>query len=218
MTKSMDTRAINKWNKNRAAIVADMEKQGNKLLGAGCFGSVFEHPTDSKRVIKYGPLSDGWVAFAAWVDAHKSLNNPHLPVIHSFTRFERGGYYRVEMERLETTVWAYTEEKPNNMFSDWENIAKCWFRYGTTTESDDWDAVRPKQWERLLNRIKCRATLEPVLHKLRDFAIRFDLSRDLHSENVMLRRVGRKYQLVITDPFSFGEPDKAIAALSKMKG
>lgn len=195
-----------------------MQRKGCKKLGNGIFGAVYEHPTDKTKVIKWGPLADGWVAYAAWVDAHRSWNNPHLPVIHSMTRFEKQGVYCAVMERLHSTVYRYRQDKPRSRYAEWDRIGKYFFKCGTIDHRDHWsDAVHVDVWNSFISKLGCRDTLEPLLIRLRNFADRHGLSKDLHDENVMLRKVGRRFELVITDPFSFGDPDKAVDELAALR-
>ena len=191
-----------------------MARIGAKKLGAGAFSMVFAHPKDPKKVIKWGPLADGWIAFAAWVDAHRDRPNPHLPAIYSVKRYEKHGIYCAIMERLDTTVWKLNQRSPRNKWSQWDRVGHKWFRQGLIGEGPcSWDGTTPEKWEALLTRLGNRETLVPLLTELKGFAERHGLSKDLHSDNVMLRKKGRTYEMVITDPFSFGDPAPAVAAL-----
>lgn len=197
------------------AVHRVMQRKGIRKLGNGIFGRVYEHPTDKTKVIKWGPLADGWVAYAAWVDAHRSWNNPHLPVIHSMTRYEKQGVYCAVLERLHCTVSQYRQDKPTSRYAGWDRIGRQFFKYGARINAGGYDdAVRTRDWDAFVNKLGCRDTLEPLLIRLRSFATRHGLSKDLHDENVMLRKVGRRFELVVTDPFSFGDPKPAVEALA----
>jgi hypothetical protein len=203
---------------NRHRHTRRMQRWGFKFLGAGYYSAVFQHPKKANVVIKYGPLDDGWLVFAAWCEAQRSANNPHLPVIYSIKRYEKHGLYRAVMEKLDCTIgdaMSFSDPKP---ITTWEAV-RSRFNYGIDAEASanfHWGSIRPEDWQEWLTTNKLAPIFEKTLARLRDFAVKHGLGRDLHAQNAMLRkREDGTFDLVLTDPFSDGNANALPAALAE---
>ncbi len=197
---------------NRHRITNRMRRWGFKFLGAGDYSAVFQHPKDERLVIKYGPLDDGWLVFAAWCEAQRSANNPHLPVIHSIKRYERQGLYCAIMDKLDVTIaHAMCGDGPLPI-TTWDPPRRR-FNYGVSPSSD-WCAVDQQDWSDWLTDNKLSSLFEKTLARLMEFAIKHGLGRDLHGGNAMLRKhPDGTFDIVLTDPFSEGNGARFKAAL-----
>jgi hypothetical protein len=198
---------------NRYRHTQRMKRWGFKFLGAGYYSAVFQHPKQPNVAIKYGPLDDGWLVFAAWCEAQRSTNNPHLPVIHSIKRYERQGLYCAVMERLDCTISDAMYK--NELLTTWDTVRRR-FNYGIADSSETWCGIPQAQWDEWLTDNKLAPIFEKTLARLRDFAVKHGLGRDLHGGNAMLRKhEDGTFDLVLTDPFSDGNADKLPAALAE---
>jgi hypothetical protein len=200
----------------RHRITSRLKRWNFKFLGAGYYSAVFQHPKHENLVIKYGPLDDGWLVFAAWCEAQRSANNPHLPVIHSIKRYEKHGVYCAVMDKLDCTVQsAMCGDTP--ALTTWEAPRKR-FNYGIAEESGGWCDIAQADWDAWLKANGLSQVFENTLARLRDFALKHGLGRDLHGGNAMLRkRPDGKFDVVLTDPFSDATRDmipKALADIS----
>jgi hypothetical protein len=207
---------------NRHRHTNRMQRWGFKFLGKGYFSAVFQHPRQSNLVIKYGPLDDGWLVFAAWCEAQRSTNNPHLPVIYSIKRYEKHGLYRAVMEKLDCTIgdaMATVGDDPKPL-TTWEAV-RGRFNYGIESEAPDqyhWGPIKPEAWQEWLTANKLAPIFEKTLERLREFAVKHGLGRDLHGGNAMLRKhEDGTFDLVLTDPFSNGSADRLPAAMAEAR-
>lgn len=198
---------------NRDRIRDRMMRWKYTFLGAGYYSAVFQHPRNPDRVIKLGPLDDGWLAYAAWCEAQRSSGNPHLPIIHSIRRYEKHGLFIAVMERLDQTVGnAMCSLSPP--LTSFEQIRER-FNYGLDIEGDHWCAVESVDWAKYLTANNLSEVFENTLSRLRKFAMKHGLGRDLHAQNAMIRKHPDGHiDVVITDPFSDGEAAKLDDALA----
>lgn len=196
---------------NIARTTSWARRMGMTMLGSGFFSRVFNHPTDPTKVIKFGPLSDGWLVYAAWCEAQRGTSNPHLPVIHSIRRYEKHGIYMAVLERLATTVcahknrlWENCEYKDAEPWMNWRMV-EAYMRHGTHGDTY-------LEWQSFMSQADLTPVFENTLRRLHAFATKHGLGRDLHDENAMLRRrPDGGLDLVITDPFSFSNGDRQAA-------
>lgn len=198
---------------NLARVTKWMKRMGMDILGQGFFSRVFPHPKDPTKVIKWGPLSDGWLVYAAWAEAQRGTSNPHLPVIHSIRRYEQHGIYCAVLERLDMTICQAKRKaaeaqdyKGADAWLSWHSV-ETYLRHGR-------DHVFTSDWQRLMSTGAFSPVFERTLERLRSFAMKHGLGRDLHDDNAMLRRrLDGGFDVVITDPFSFthGKAQEALA-------
>lgn len=188
----------------RHRITERLKRWNFNFLGAGYYSAVFTHPRDPKLVIKFGPLDDGWLVYAAWCEAQRGTNNPHLPVIHKIRRYEKHGVYYAVLERLDMTI-ADAFHSGSPVVTTWNPVRQR-FNDGLIHEGGTgWDELSAAAWAAWLAENKMSLVFEDLLCRLRQFAIKHGLGRDLHRGNAMLRkRVDGGVDIVITDPFSEG--------------
>lgn len=178
---------------------------GRKVLGQGAFGTAFDHK-DPTKVIKVGPLNDGWLLWAAYCNLNAG-RSPHLMRVYSIRRYEKHGIYVAVIERLQMTVYmgagrGGSTECIYPELIGWEAL-KYWFR------GDSFSTPSQREMDRFIAAIKCD-TLIPFLLPIKGFALDNGLGRDLHDENAMLRvRPDGTYDIVITDPFSSSSDEAA---------
>lgn len=190
----------------RHRITERMKRWKYKFLGAGYYSAVFQHPRQAHLVIKYGPLDDGWLVFAAWCEAQRSSGNSHLPVIHSIKRYEKHGIYCAIMEKLDNTVSDEQRLNPDFLKGGW-GLVRGRFNYGVAEYGDasGWSEVTLEAWTEWLTVNGMSQVFEDTLARLRKFAVKHGLGRDLHAANAMVRkRPDGTFDLVLTDPFSEG--------------
>ena len=80
-------------------IIKSLTKQGNAVLGAGCYAAALISKVDRNRVIKVGNnVNDPWLDYYEVIKANQ--HNPCVPRIYSFYLDNTNGYYVCIMERL----------------------------------------------------------------------------------------------------------------------
>lgn len=181
----------------------------SKELGSGAFGTAMTHPTDPTKVIKIGPIWDGWLIWAAYCQI-KAGTSPHLLKVHSIRRYEKHGLYVAVIERLEQQI------RDTPMQGEWRAAITAAFNCGV----DPARGSEPGTWfckvgEQYFNRVVTKynwTSLWTMLADVKVFAEDNGLARDLHSGNAMLREDGT---VVVTDPFSDGSA-RAREALAAM--
>lgn len=180
-------------------------KMGSKWLGGGRFGSVYSHPKRDDVVLKVGPLTDGWLLWAAYCSLNPT--NPHFLKVHRIRMYPKMGVYVAQIERLEDTVYGAGRKegatvKQRLTFGRWYSV-RLWFRGDNAFEDAAFKLICELEGAHLWSDLK----------KVLGFREKFGISADLHDENVMWRRgPGRGRTLVITDPFS-SSSDKAAKEL-----
>lgn len=194
-------------NKYRAE--ARFNRLGGETLGSGCFGVAMSHPKDSTKVIKIGPLNDGWLIWAAYC-LIKAGTSPHLMKVYSIKRYETQGIYVAVIERLKCEVNQISEAAR----VDWRLIRNGFNQgiHDNATERGSYcDPVPTRKVNEVLNKYGWASVL-PLLLEVQTFAKENGLARDLHGQNVMIREDGT---LVLTDPFSSSSP-RAHEVINKM--
>lgn len=81
----------------------ELQALGANELGSGAFGTVYQHPTDKTRVIKFSTDQDAYYMFMRWCMLAKNKGNPYLPVFYSehVIRIDDRVAFVHEMEHLE---------------------------------------------------------------------------------------------------------------------
>ena len=169
-------------NLDRDQYTKTLKSKGYKYLNSGAFGSVYSKGKGSKHVIKVCGDEDNYIEYLK----HRIPGNPFFPKIHSIKKFydkeECENWFAVKMERL--IPYSKVPRKVRSKIEE-----KHGLRHGIEDLCDNIDLLmwgaRNKQYKNFLK----------VLNKM------FDRYRDdMHDGNVMFRKRGRGYQLVVTDP------------------
>jgi hypothetical protein len=184
-------------------FTAGLHKKGYRRIGAGAFAQVYAKP-GCDTVLKIGHNDSNKSYLEYITSSSKHLNNPLFPKIFKITKYEVTGdssenYFAVEMEKL-------AKLPPNIDFGVFDKndtprlgthaIGKYLYSLvfegsvQNKTVSDvensgisvNYDKKHQKECYDLLSCLKRRFAL------------------DLHSNNVMLRKLGTRQELVITDP------------------
>lgn len=157
-----------------------------QYLSSGAFASVYGKK-DHKRVFKIGHIDDNYLEYVKLVGLRNK--NPHLPTIYSVKLFKYGHdwgtetYYVIEMERLLPfdKVGRRKGLKEHKRYQQQLGIV-----YIQDME-DPMRSMKPST--------RHGKQLQKVLDKALD-----EGSPDMHSGNIMWRKHGKSYQLVVTDP------------------
>ncbi len=168
-----------------------LRRRGMRKIGEGAFAEVFSRP-HSHRVIKFGVSWVTWDSYLLKYVKKVGLNNtnPYFPRIydvqiytHTSNAFktDTAYYYLVEMEKL--IPWKKVPARTR------DRLMK---KLGC---KDIYDLERPKK---LKTSSKQAHKAVDILRQL--FRHNNNTSTDIHTENIMFRRVGSRYQLVYTDP------------------
>lgn len=81
-------------------IIKSLTKQGNSVIGAGCYAAALSSRVDYNKIIKVGNnINDPWLDYYEVIKANQ--NNPCVPRIYSFHIDVENGYYVCVMERLQ---------------------------------------------------------------------------------------------------------------------
>lgn len=88
-------------------IIKSLTKQGNSVIGAGCYAAALSSRVDYNKIIKVGNnVNDPWLDYYEIIKANQ--HNPCVPRIYSFHIDASNGYYVCVMERLQSN-----DEQPN---------------------------------------------------------------------------------------------------------
>jgi hypothetical protein len=80
-------------------IIKSMTKQGNAVIGTGCYAAALSSRADSNKIIKVGNnVNDPWLDY--YILIKQNQHNPCVPRIHSFYMDRENSYYVCVMERL----------------------------------------------------------------------------------------------------------------------
>jgi hypothetical protein len=192
---------------------AKLSRWGFARIGSGFYGSVWSKP-QSDRVIKIGPITDAWLRFAVW--AHE---NPGPHVVKVFSVRTHGTFYVAVIERLACTL-------------DDFSVRVKWARAFQANERVMRNFLRRKQYSSLDPYTWAKHTIQPVngydaksvsmartvlnlckwFKKVQSWE---DYDWDLHDANVMLRREGDQWTLVITDPWCGDAEPKSIPVVRR---
>lgn len=155
-------------------------ERGMKLLGKGAFARVYGCPNE-RRVVKIGQTWDNYLKFVKRIGLRS--NNPHFPKLHNVQINRHNGldYYVIEMEKL----------------IKWRNVPK---------------KVRERHLKKFgvedvydLNFTRIKDIVgESAKEAIRTLRKMWNLggSRDMHDGNVMFRKKGKGFQLVLIDPIA----------------
>jgi hypothetical protein len=81
-------------------IIKSLTKQGNSIIGAGCYAAALSSRIDYNKIIKVGNnINDPWLDYYEIIKANQ--HNPCVPRIYSFHIDASNGYYVCVMERLQ---------------------------------------------------------------------------------------------------------------------
>ncbi|NDC22291.1 hypothetical protein EBZ57_02885 [bacterium] len=81
-------------------IIKSLTKQGNAVIGAGCYAAALSSRVDGNKVIKIGNnMDDPWLDYYMIIKANQ--HNPCVPRIYSFYMDRDSRYYVCVMERLQ---------------------------------------------------------------------------------------------------------------------
>lgn len=190
----------------------------NKLreFSSGSFASVYEAHETSRHVYKIcddleGRV-DGYMAYLTKV-VLRQQDNPFVPRIYGINTYESGGKYGkneyhaiIRMERLHPYLIVGGDERMDILRN----------RYGIKTEpkrgyygEDSWldsthDSLN-KDMSLVMEIFESATSPEllKVLRSINRYLHKFeDMDADMHEGNVMWRKRGKKYELVITDPMA----------------
>lgn len=82
-------------------IIKSLTKQGNAVIGAGCYAAALSSRVDGNKVIKIGNnINDPWLDYYQIIKENQ--HNPCVPRIHSFYIDVDNEYYVCVMEKLES--------------------------------------------------------------------------------------------------------------------
>lgn len=152
--------------------------QGMQLIGRGAFASVYGRPNE-RRVVKIGETWDRYLKFVKRIGLHS--DNPHFPKLHNvqINRHEGNDYYVIEMEKL--IKWG-------NVPKDVRDRALA--KFGVNNIYDlGYTRLKNIVGEAARDAIR---TIRKVWYT--------GGSRDMHRGNVMFRKKGKGFQLVLIDP------------------
>ena len=81
-------------------IIKSLAKQGNAVIGAGCYAAALSSRVDGNKIIKVGNnINDPWLDYYEIIKTNQ--HNPCVPRIYSFHIDVDNGYYVCVMERLQ---------------------------------------------------------------------------------------------------------------------
>ncbi len=170
---------------HRVTLIKQLRcEQHVRCIGTGAYAQVFGNKT-SKHVIKIGPLKDVYLKYVSVVGIKNP--NPYFPKIYSIKLYkyrdnvchwDNDDYYVVTMEKL--FKWSQVPRATR------ERLLKKIGCDGVCDAGDPQIINSSRKWEK-----KAIKGLEKVWsHGM----------KDIHTGNIMFRKVGRGYQLVYTDP------------------
>lgn len=151
------------------------ETRNMRRIGLGAFASVFGNK--SNRVIKVGNGYDQYLRYVRRVGLHS--DNIHFPRIHKVTIYQ--DFYAVVMEKL--IPYRKVAAKHRDTALAELGIDR------------PYDLERPR-------RIKGASKDAKSLKKNLQSLFRGSGMPDVHEGNVMFRKCGTEYQLVVTDPIA----------------
>jgi hypothetical protein len=86
-------------------IIKNLTRQGNVMLGVGCYSAALAARNNAEVAIKVGTnLDDPWLDYRGLVIAAHA-DNPHVPQINSFYQDQSNEFYVCTMERLDATKY-----------------------------------------------------------------------------------------------------------------
>lgn len=172
---------------NYRKYLQKLESRGYKKVGQGFFAVVFAKP-DRDYVIKiYADEDEGYNCFLNMI-MERGKNNPHFPKIYSIKNLGNG-FRRVKMEKLQPFE-EYNTDHPT---------VKTLRSTLRTDKGDFFNEVFKRLGEnKRLKKSEIYKAVNLVLD-VRDYE---GGSLDLHNGNIMFRKLGKRLQLVITDPLT----------------
>lgn len=174
-----------------------LEEAKITVIGSGAFGAVFE---DDNQVFKIYDQHE--VGYGRYVEFMSTIQSPILPKIEKIGNI--GRWQLISIERLYPIYQAFPNHDRmlmstylNNvvnriMQSRGEEVPVWW--------NDDGSYIPP--WDDLILDVD---NLKLIVDKMIDFANSYTTDRiywDLHCGNFMFRKVGDKFEFVLTDPWS----------------
>jgi len=85
-------------------IIRNLTRQGNAVLGVGCYSAALSARSNSDVAIKIGTnMDDPWLDYRGLI-INAYSNNPHVPRIHSFYSDSANEFYVCTMERLDSVT------------------------------------------------------------------------------------------------------------------
>jgi hypothetical protein len=193
-----------------------LEKNPSSILGIGADAIVFQ----SKRAQNVGTVTK-WVRnqrtdsndnpYIKYLVKGHRLNSPYIPRVYNITQYERtnGIYeYAVQMEKLPFTFKQYMVE----YWDDIDLVINVLNQIFTNKFSEYLLNEYPHSVNGVLayirktlesgnvGRIELNPKIVPVLNLINDAAGDGDATRDMHTENIMIRLTSVGPQVVIIDP------------------
>lgn len=99
-------------------IIKSLTKQGNSVIGAGCYAAALSSRVDDNKIIKVGNnVNDPWLDYYELIKANQ--HNPCVPRIYSFHIDSSNGYYVCVMERLQDAGDTLGANKNAELCSDY---------------------------------------------------------------------------------------------------
>lgn len=153
-------------------------QRGMRLLGRGAFARVYGRP-NHRRVVKIGETWDRYLKYVKRVGLNN--DNPHFPKLHDIqiNRHKDKDYYVIEMEKL--IKWGKVPKEVRD---------RALKKFGVSNIYD-------LNYARIANIVGEAA--KDAIRTIRKIWYSGG-SRDMHSGNVMFRKKGRGFQLVLIDP------------------
>jgi hypothetical protein len=189
IVSQLDTVAVSFESLRREAGAKGMNKLGN-----GVFGVVYDHPNDKRLVIKIGretarhSVSEKGIEVGAWghwtITSQSYLNAAFRPVVLKLDTFRNGNdlCYVAIMEKL---IPCRDKQQADSLSKLILSNSSGIFDFGIKVEHGEFNnATSP-------DALKLCQTLQHVMKKN---------NNDLHSGNIMARKVGNKLVPIITDP------------------
>lgn len=167
-------------------------------IGKGMHARVYEHPYNSKMVIKVTTNNDAWVKYAKHIVSLKRRKT-WMPKIYSMTR--ANGYVVAEIEKLHSTIKeSKLKSRPIDGL-DWNKVSNYFYDAKHYKNNLD-NCLKVYEIDKLIKENKLTKRFANDIFKLRNNKIFISSYPDLHSDNAMYRKIGDKLTIVITDPFT----------------
>lgn len=171
-------------------FIENLKKKGWKHLDSGYYADVYKHP-EKNTVLKIYKEDE---AYDSFVNKIKKLKNPYFPKIYNIKNYS---------DAKEDECWTVVElEKLQGLAQEKHITSKIFskqLKYGDTRYIFEIDLsyfVNEFNYED--SKYKKDKALIEAIKIINDLALEFSL--DLHSDNTMLRKNKKDYQVVFIDP------------------
>lgn len=166
----------------------ELEKAGARRIGHGFFSLVYTHPTKPQCVVKLA-RRDGTCDYYRTAQ-RKAVANPYFPRVYRVEHHT--GWYEAELETLRD----WRESPESDSHNSERERAKSYLQWRANNPAEP----VPSEYRKLPRALRAACNAIAWCH-MRDGAAR-QWTLDLHEGNILCRREGSRWQLVISDPLA----------------